>query len=95
MWAKVRLCRISASSVVVFGTRSPQNLLQEPYPDGTRVQRSKVKTFEPPILLCWGLKHGGIGGWKQVSHFSYLIYRLTKASPEFEAAHIPTSGSGF
>lgn len=39
MWAKVRLCRISARSVVVFGTGSPQNLLQEPYPDGTRAQR--------------------------------------------------------
>lgn len=42
MWASVRLCRTSASSVVVFGTKSPQNLLQEAYPDGTRAHSFKV-----------------------------------------------------
>lgn len=43
MWAKVRLCRIPASSVVVLGTRSPQNLLQEPYPGGVREQLEMEK----------------------------------------------------
>lgn len=67
MWAKVRLCRISASSVVVFGTRSPQNLLQEPYPEGGESWKSR----KPGRALSpWS----SIQRWKQVSKLSYLIH---------------------